>query len=210
MYRRTKFNNDVIGAPVLQLVSTDGTEPVTTAEAKLYARVDIADDDTLIASLVTAARVMAESFCRRDFIDRTYTWFLDDFPYSQTLNLPRSPVSAINYIKYYDTDAVLQTLASSVYSYGQHSIPQQIWLAADQTWPNLDGDTRYPVHVNFSTVVTVPETINTAIKMLVAHWYENREAVVVGSGTNPLPLAVEHLLWSERNLEAEYAPITER
>tara|TARA_R110002012_G_scaffold120651_1_gene270054 strand:+ start:11332 stop:11934 length:603 start_codon:yes stop_codon:yes gene_type:complete len=198
------------GAPVLKVDSVDGTEPVTTAEAKLYARVDIADDDTLIASLVTAARVMAESICRRDFIDRTYTWYMDDWPYSYTFNLPRNPVTLINNVKYYDTDAVLQTLASSVYTFDQYSIPQKLWLAPDQTWPNLDNDIRHKVQVNFSTVVSVPETVNTAIKMLVAHWYENREAVVIGSGTNPLPLAVESLLWSERIWEAEYAPVTER
>jgi uncharacterized phiE125 gp8 family phage protein len=197
------------GAPVLKIDSVDGTEPVSTAEAKLFARVDIPDDDTLIASLVTAARVMAESICRRDFIDRTYTWYLDDWPYSRTFNIPRSPVTAINTVKYYDTDATLQTLSSSVYTFDQYSTPQKLWLAPDQTWPNLDDDLRHTVEVNFSTTITVPETINTAIKMLVAHWYENREAVVIGSGTNPLPLAVESLLWSERLWEAEYAPITE-
>ena len=199
----------MIGAPVLQVVSVDGSEPVTTAEAKLYARVDIADDDALIASLVTAARVMAESICRRDFIGRTYNWYMDDWPYSYTFNMPRHPVTAINSITYYDTDAASQTLASSVYTFDAYSLPQKLWLAPDQTWPNLDDDIRHKVIINFSTTVTVPETINTAIKMLVAHWYENREAVVVGSGTNPLPLAVESLLWSERLWEAEYAPITE-
>jgi uncharacterized phiE125 gp8 family phage protein len=198
------------GAPVLKVDSVDGTEPVSTAEAKLYARVDITDDDTLIASLITAARVMAESICRRDFIDRTYTWYTDDWPYSRTFNLPRTPVTLVNNVKYYDTDGVLQVLTSLVYTFDEHSTPQKLWLSPDQTWPNLDNDIRHKVQVNFSTVVTVPETINTAIKMLVAHWYENREAVVIGSGTNPLPLAVESLLWSERIWEAEYAPVTKR
>ena len=31
--------------------------------------------------------------------------------------------------------------------------------------------------------------------MLIAHWYENREAVVVGPITSELPAAVESLLW---------------
>ena len=199
-----------MAVPVLQVVSVDGSEPVTTAEAKLYARVDIADDDTLIAGLVTAARIYAENFCRKDFIDRTYTWYLDDWAYDQTLNFPRNPVNAVSSIQYYDTDAAQQTLSSSVYVFDQYSIPQKLWLAPDATWPSLDDDIRRKVEVNFTTSVTVPETVNIAIKMLVAHWYENREAVVVGSGVNPLPLAVEHLLWSERLWEVEYAPITER
>ena len=199
-----------MAAPVLEVVSVDGSEPVTTAEAKLYARVDISDDDALIASLVSAARAYCESFCRRDFIGRTYRWYLNDWPYSRTLNVPRTPVSAITSIDYYDTDAAQQTLSSSVYTFDQFSIPQKVWLSPDQSWPSLDGDLRHTVEVNFTTVVTPPETVNTAIKMLVAHWYENREAVVIGSGTNPLPLAVEHLLWSERLMEVEYAPVTER
>ena len=199
-----------MGAPILQEVSVDGSEPVTTAEAKAYARIDISDDDTLVDALVTTARVHCESFCRREFIGRTYKWFVEDWPYGDVLNIPRYPVNAVSSVTYYDTDSAQQTLSTSIYTLGKYGIPHQIWLLPDQDWPELDDDKRYPIEVNFTTSPTVPETVKTAIKLLVAHWYENREAVVVGSQVNTLPMAVENLLWAERIMEMEYVPVAKR
>jgi uncharacterized phiE125 gp8 family phage protein len=41
------------------------------------------------------------------------------------------------------------------------------------------------------------ETLRTAMKFLVAHWYRNREAVVVGTITSTLPIAVEALIMAQ-------------
>lgn len=43
-------------------------EPITLERAKLYLRVDSGDDDTLIESLITAAREYAEGFQNRVFV----------------------------------------------------------------------------------------------------------------------------------------------
>jgi len=199
-----------MAVPVLQEISVDGSEPVTTAEAKTYARIDISDDDTLVGSLITAARVHCEQVCRREFIDRTYKAFAEDWPYEMVWNFPRYPVNAVSSITYYDTNGSQQTLSSAVYTVGTNSIPHQLWLAPDQDWPEIDDDRRYPIEINFTTTPTVPETIKTAIKMLVSHWYENREAVVVGTQVNAVPKAVDCLLWAERILEVEYVQASER
>jgi uncharacterized phage protein (predicted DNA packaging) len=37
--------------------------------------------------------------------------------------------------------------------------------------------------------------VEQAILLLVGHWYANREAVVVGTISSAVPLAVERLLW---------------
>lgn len=37
--------------------------------------------------------------------------------------------------------------------------------------------------------------VEQAALMLVAHWYENREAVVTGTIATPIPIGVERLLW---------------
>lgn len=37
--------------------------------------------------------------------------------------------------------------------------------------------------------------IEQAILLLVGHWYANREAVVIGTISSAVPLAVERLLW---------------
>ncbi|MCY1181879.1 hypothetical protein D9M73_224110 [compost metagenome] len=37
--------------------------------------------------------------------------------------------------------------------------------------------------------------VEQAILLLVGHWYSNREAVVIGTISSAVPLAVERLLW---------------
>ena len=43
--------------------------------------------------------------------------------------------------------------------------------------------------------------VKHAIRMLVAHWYENRRAVVTGTITAIIPMAVESLLNTERIID---------
>ena len=48
-----------------------------------------------------------------------------------------------------------------------------------------------------------PVSFKSALLLLIAHAYANREAVAVGSagvGAMPIPFGVESLLWSSRNL----------
>ena len=58
----------------LQLITPPAIEPVTLAEAKAHLKVDTTDDDTLITSLIAAARARAEWHTRRAFI--TQGWML--------------------------------------------------------------------------------------------------------------------------------------
>ncbi len=65
-----------------KLASPPATEPVTLADAKLHLRVEMAmtDEDTLISSLITAARMLGEQITRRAFITQSWQTVLDSFP----------------------------------------------------------------------------------------------------------------------------------
>ncbi|KPW88773.1 MULTISPECIES: head-tail connector protein [Pseudomonas syringae group] len=43
--------------------------------------------------------------------------------------------------------------------------------------------------------MTLTKDIRQAVLLLVGHWYANREAVVIGTITSEVPLAVDRLLW---------------
>ena len=53
---------------------------MTLWEAKLHLRVDFDEDDTLIASLITAARQAAETLTGRQFVTARWKMVLDSFP----------------------------------------------------------------------------------------------------------------------------------
>ena len=56
------------------------SEPLALADAKNFLRVEISDDDSLISSLITAARIQCETECNRSFINTTWQLELDYFP----------------------------------------------------------------------------------------------------------------------------------
>jgi hypothetical protein len=56
-------------------------EPVTLAQAKAQLRVEVADDDVLIARLIGAARRVCETHTKRAFLATTFDALWDSFPF---------------------------------------------------------------------------------------------------------------------------------
>lgn len=161
----------------LSEVTAPATEPVTAAEFKLWSRIDTSADDTLIASLITAARRWCEDYCDRAFINTTFDLALDSF--RQPIRLPRAPLSSVTSISYVDTAGSTQVLSSSVYRVDSISEPARITLAYAQSWPSIQQVTN-AVTIRFvagygSAASDVPEGIKTAIKEVAASLYEQRE-----------------------------------
>ena len=85
----------------LSLITPPTVEPVSLAEAKLHLRVDFDDDDALIESLISAARVAAETLTGRQSCTARWIRTLDGFPCS-SLQLHRCPVQSVVEISYQD------------------------------------------------------------------------------------------------------------
>lgn len=56
------------------------------------------------------------------------------------------------------------------------------------------------------TQADFPASFKTALLLLLGHSYNSREAVVVGTITAELPLGVDSMLWSSRNLRGPQDP----
>ena len=186
----------------LSLTTAPASEPVTTAEAKLHARVSTSADDTLIGNLITAARRYAEMFCSRSFINTTWKLTLDRWPMGKVIRVPRNPLSSVSSIKYYDYASVQQTLSSSLYRVDTTTDPGRIEPVFGQIWPVSLPEVN-AIEVNFiagygATASYVPEEIKLAIKMIAAHWYERREAfeLVQGGVLAEVPFAAQAILTS--------------
>lgn len=90
-------------------------EPVTLARAKLHLRVDHADEDDLIADLITAARMECEDRLQRTLVNTGWTWALDAFPAcGAVLALPMPPLVSLGAITYVDTAGATQPLAAEL------------------------------------------------------------------------------------------------
>ena len=176
-------------------------EPVTLADAKAQIRLDEADDATLLPSMIGSARRKVDEFTRRQLVTATFTLKLDRFPSGSTINVPRPPLRSVGSITYVDTGGSVQTLAASVYTVDTDSHPGRISLAFGQVWPAIreqDNSIIITFDAGYGGKTAVPYTFKDAIRLLSAHRWENREAVVTGMVAKELPEAVTSLLWMER------------
>lgn len=180
-------------------------EPVAVSEAKAHLRVDVSDDDAYIATLITAAREWCEQYLDRTLIDTQWTMRLDSFPYE--IELPRPPIASAGTatavtLTYTLGDDSTATLSSTQYRVDRNSTPGVVRQLRAGTWPaNLDDYNAVAVTwwAGYgSSGTSVPAAIRHAMLMLVAHWYENRNTVIVGSISKPLEYAVESLLSSQK------------
>lgn len=195
----------------LSLSSAPSVEPITATEAKLHLKVDVSTDDDLITSLIVAARQYVEAFTNRRLVTQTWTYKLDGFPCEDVLWLPTPPVSSVTGVQYVDANGDTQTFSTSDYATDLPSGPNagkgRIYLAYGSSWPTTQ-DIPNAVTVTFvcgyaaagatDSVkrAAVPDGIKAAMKLLIGHWYANREAVVIGQSPSSVPQAVDAILWS--------------
>lgn len=188
----------------LSLVTGPTAEPVTLAEAKAHCRVAIADDDGLIAGYILAARNHLEEITGRAFLTQTWDLSLDhDWPWyqdmethrhSRLIQLLKAPVQSVTSITYIDTAGASQTLASNQYVVDTVSTIGNVYPAYAVEWPQVRCQ-RAAITVRFVAGWTVfPDALRQAMLLLIGHWYENRETVVIGQSPAELPMSVASLI----------------
>ena len=119
----------------LVLTSPPLVEPVSLAEAKAHLRVDHAFEDTLIGSLVTAARVHLELSLSRAFITQGWSLFLDRWPVGHVVQIPLAPVQSIASVLLRDEDGSATALPSSAWFLDAVSHPARLVPTSGGNWP---------------------------------------------------------------------------
>lgn len=183
----------------LSLITAPTSEPLSLAEARSHLKEPDTADNTLIEQYITAARQYAEGITRRAFKEQTWDYTLDRFPVGG-IKLPIQPVSSVSYVKYVDTTGTTQT-----FTYGTSpdtpkydvftDLPRTLVIPKyNVVWPDT-RDHPNVVTVRFvASYSTVPEDLKTALRLMVAHQYENREAIVLGTTVTELPLGAQAYL----------------
>lgn len=194
----------------LKVLAQPAVEPVTLADMKEFLRVDATTEDAMISALISAAREHVERFTRRTLIYTGYRLTLDTFPGWEDIELPRSAaisaaantLAGIDYetprIRYWNADGDQITMVENdTYELLLDDNPPRIVTPALMIWPITYAGQRGAVEVDFvagygAAGNTVPPMLKQAVRMMVAHWYEHREAV--GTVGQEVPLAVDSIL----------------
>ena len=179
---------DITGAAV------DQDTIITVADLKTQLRVTHSLEDTLIGAMRSAAISWVEEHCNIKLGSYTARGYLPGFYNSR---IPIGPVTAVSEVKYqvtedtdYDTD--LSTLDAGLWFTDLISQPSRI---AFRDVPSVYEYSLNPVVISFTAgYSTIPAPVLQAIRLLVAHMYENRQEEITGTITTRLKFGLEALL----------------
>lgn len=161
-----------------------------------------ADDDLLLVDLIKAAHEYIETATDLTLTTTSYRVVLRVLPESSELVLPKPPVSAVSSFSYYDENNASQTF-TDYYLRTDGNSHSRILLNRDASWPNL-YDRWDAVTIDYTAGIganaaAMPATVRHAMRLLVAHWYDNRESVLVGSISKNLEHSLNGLLGQLRS-----------
>ena len=138
----------------VKINSTTGSEIVTSADLKLFAKIDTTADDAIIARQITQARIWCENYISRDIVSKNRTYYIPET--NGLFDLPFGPVSSITSVKSNDVDV-------------EYSV-----LGLDNESIELDGGPSEKIKVVYVTSGLNDSLLVSAIMQLVSTYYDNR------------------------------------
>jgi uncharacterized phiE125 gp8 family phage protein len=177
------------------LLNAPAVEPVTLEDAKQFLRVEHDDDDDVIAALIAGARIHIEAQTRRALITQSWRLVRDAWPADGRIAVRPSPLQSLDVVRLYDDDgeAAVLDLQGFIADTANAALVFAPWSPAQPgraaAGIELDVTCGYGDDPD-----DVPEPLRQAIRMIVAHWYDNRGLAAVGQAVAMLPAGVATLV----------------
>lgn len=193
------------GRRVLSKTTID-TDYISLAHVKTWLRVTNDLEDSIISSLISAAIGQVSDYVGYSIVEASVKYGFDSLIGSEALDNPflgiaipqgnylriPSKVNSITSVKYIDSANVEQPI-----DYIQNEFTDYVLTLVINSAPSslTLGNTKYVVQVvEGYDVESFPDQIRTAVCLLVAQYYDNRQAIVVGTIVEEMPLGVSYLL----------------
>lgn len=154
-------------------------EPLTLEQAKKQLELSPTDTahDSHLQDLIKAAREQWEHDTGTVLL--TSTWSVTAWQLYEDIELPLKPIQSITSVQYYDTGNIQQTASTDYYSLDAQS--RTIRRKYLQSWPDTITDRWDAVLITYvagyASVADVPFLAKQAMKLLVGHYFENRDMI---------------------------------
>ena len=179
------------------LLSGPAAEPIALAEAKQFIRVEHDDDDDVIGALIVGSRIHVETQTRRALITQSWRLTRDVWPETGCLPVLPVPVKTLDAVRIYNADGTTQTIDAAAFVLDKAAAPARLAFTrgALPAPERPVGGIEIDVTCGYGDAPDdVPEPLRQAIRLLVAHWYENRGLVAIGHEIAVLPQTVTALI----------------
>lgn len=177
-------------------------EPVTLTEAKTLLRIEAADEDALLASLIATARITIENSTGRALLTRELEAVLDRWPNGRRITLPMPPLQTVQSVTLPSPDGDQTVWDQNLYQVEATGPAPYLALKPGVAWPSAphaNASIRIRYVAGYGNAATdVPPPLAHAVLLLVAHWYENRVPVVINGAASRIPGTVDALIANYR------------
>jgi len=151
----------------------------------------------VIAALIAAARVHVEAQTRRALIEQTWRLVRDVWPASGRLPILPAPLMEVTAIRVFGADGSPHLLAVDDFEIDTVSAPAV--LAFERGALRAPGKLAAGIEIDINAGYgdapdDVPAPLRQAIRMLVAHWYENRGLIAASGEVATIPASVSALI----------------
>ena len=190
-------NNDYICT--VAHTSGSSTRPITGASYLSYWEAYGADD-TYISNLIKVTREYAEwTLLQRAIITQTLQYTTDKF--NDIIRLPMPTLQSITSFTYEDYQGKTTTLINGTdFLVDTNDEPAIIIPAYGKQWPTVTLWPVSPITITYvagygDATTNVPEEIRHWMRLMVAHYYENREAILpMGHNVMRIPYGIDWLV----------------
>ena len=163
-------------------------------------------EDTVVAQCVAAATAVLDGwagvlggFCLGR---QTWTSYAAGYPASGALALPLRPVISVTAVRHIDLAGAEQTLPTTDWQLVETVDGAALLRPDGIEWPETAPR---PDAVRVTAVcghdeADLPADLMQAVRLLTAHYYENRGAAAFGGGFGQLPMGVDQITMSYRRI----------
>lgn len=177
--------------------SGDALAVLSIADLKKHIRVvNTLQDDVIEATIRDTVDFLGgrSGILNRTILPTTYRLYMPAFPTSSLVELPLPPLQSVTSITYRDAAGATQTFSSANYIVRPQTLLGQIEKLADVDWPATQSGHPRAVTIEFVAgyAGVVPPAMKRLVKMVAAHWYENREITLAEARVVMVNRAVQY------------------
>lgn len=192
---------------MLRLVSYDSADIIDLRLIKQHLRIDDCESDELLRASISGAADMIARETTRILRPTVYEWRLDAWPAGCRLELPVAPVRDVLTVTYIDAAGAEQALDTTLWDWEPTDAGGTLWFTALFTPPEI-GREKGGIRIGFEAghdpheatpddgdqSLAFPDVAVPCLLLMVAHWFQNREATAAAPGMVEIPLGAQRLI----------------